>query len=666
MDGKRKAAAASSPDDSRAAKRQKNLPGTPRSDNIMAADTVAESGLIFLKTIRNTKDKTGRNIATHFHELPDPNEFPDYYTEIQMPISLNTIEVLLCANALNQGQALTPRLLQENLNNDEYQTISEVEGDMKRMISNAKQYNDRKSLLYEDADRIRKATSNWMVKHNPAYRDPVYQAVPTPVSETTTKPPPPASRPRRATVVEQQPPPSTPAPAPRSVKSVGRDSMSRQSVGTEENYTSDFTGKTLQEAQDQLVHEMIKYKDEDGLEIFQPFVWLPPRSLIDYYQVIKYLVSLKGVQKKVRGQLGKSTALGPTELKTWAAFEEEMSYIWRNCRQYNEDGSDMYNLSGEFEQIFKKRLAEAKAKVPEPKQQTLKLNMATKPSIKLKFGAGGTKDSPGPQSRGETPGGFDASTPGVIVDNSALERQRNHVNAGMNGMGRNPFSSSRNSSTPIPPLGRSTSAASPPVTNGVKNEMHPRQSPAMHSMRPMSATGTAMLPPSTTPQPMAAGSPHPPHINNHQYGHGPPSRLPQSANSTKAPSDFLIPNLTLSSHPQLGLSKPKTIVIPASPTLIHNSVTFSLPVQHHYLQITPRIPVARTDRPYRIFVIVNGTRMVEVVRPEKERQKGFPLYEGRLESGMVNRLEVECMTEKEGASKELLWEKMTVFVNLVR
>ena len=40
-----------------------------------------------------------------------------------------------------------------------------------------------------------------------------------------------------------------------------------------------------------------------------------------------------------------------TELKTWDAFENEMSYIWRNAREYNEDGSEISNLSYELEVI---------------------------------------------------------------------------------------------------------------------------------------------------------------------------------------------------------------------------------------------------------------------------------------------------------------------------
>ena len=58
------------------------------------------------------------------------------------------------------------------------------------------------------------------------------------------------------------------------------------------------------------------------------------------------------MQKKVRGVQGRNPPTGITELKSWSAFEEEVSWIWRNAREYNEDGSDIYILAGEFEVSF--------------------------------------------------------------------------------------------------------------------------------------------------------------------------------------------------------------------------------------------------------------------------------------------------------------------------
>lgn len=105
-----------------------------------------------------------------------------------------------------------------------------------------------------------------MVKHNPAYRDGNYVAVATPVpgedNSTPGKPIPritstpraahtPATldtveRPRRAAAVQ------TPAP-----------SKLRQSasVAPEEDDNPEYTGKTFQQAQEQIVRELVDYEE---------------------------------------------------------------------------------------------------------------------------------------------------------------------------------------------------------------------------------------------------------------------------------------------------------------------------------------------------------------------------------------------------------------------
>lgn len=86
-----------------------------------------------------------------------------------------------------------------------------------------------------------------------------------------------------------------------------------------------------------------------GLEIYTPFGNLPTRKLEDYYKVIRHPVSLKSVAKRTKGIHGRAPPSNVTDFKTWDAFEEEVSFIWRNAKVYNEDGSDMYNLAIDFE-----------------------------------------------------------------------------------------------------------------------------------------------------------------------------------------------------------------------------------------------------------------------------------------------------------------------------
>jgi Mg-chelatase subunit ChlI len=78
-----------------------------------------------------------------------------------MPISLQSIE--------------------KKLDNGEFRNLAELESYFKRMIANAKEYYPRSSSTFDDAERIRKAVSNYMTKTNPAYQKRGYQAVPTPL-----------------------------------------------------------------------------------------------------------------------------------------------------------------------------------------------------------------------------------------------------------------------------------------------------------------------------------------------------------------------------------------------------------------------------------------------------------------------------------------------------
>lgn len=104
---------------------------------------------------------SGRLVAGQFEKLLPRDENPDYYKQTRLPISLEVIE-----NKLNAG---------------EFATLTELESYCKRMVTNAKEYFPRNSQMYDDAERVRKALSNYMVKNNPAYQTKGYTAVPTPL-----------------------------------------------------------------------------------------------------------------------------------------------------------------------------------------------------------------------------------------------------------------------------------------------------------------------------------------------------------------------------------------------------------------------------------------------------------------------------------------------------
>lgn len=97
------------------------------------------------------------------------------------------------------------------------------------------------------------------------------------------------------------------------------------------------------------MHEIGTKAISSGLVIYTPFINLPARSLTDYYSVIKRPLSLKGAQKRVKGIHGRAPPTGISDYKSWEAFEQAVSLIWRNAQEYNEDGSEMFTLASDFE-----------------------------------------------------------------------------------------------------------------------------------------------------------------------------------------------------------------------------------------------------------------------------------------------------------------------------
>ncbi|KAK4998940.1 hypothetical protein LTR66_001930 [Elasticomyces elasticus] len=468
-----------------------------------------------------------------------------------------------------------------------------------------------------------------------------------------------------------------------------REHTAASSVVSADNVTDpgDFTGKTFQQAQEQIINELIKYTDDEGLEIFSIFAMLPSRSLTNYYALIKKPTSLSSVRKKVYGQEGRGAPTGRTFLKSWDAFETEVSWIWRNAREYNEDGSGVYNLAGELEEHFKMRLAAAKDQVDAPERLKITLPKAKeKEKIMISLGDRKNKPSPAPNA-----------APGVTIDNDALRRQRQMVQAGVNGhqtADHSPkpttISLKARSSSAVPPptpvsngTQPSAAAASPPLAvNNVKNENEQKtQTPA--------PTTTIVLPTSTAPEP-ARPSPRPPSSMPPPALH-PPSGSPLASQVVTAPAtqhnhvpiyptvpasaldnklrgpgksvaEAFLTNVTLTTHPHLKLPKPYSVVIPPSPTTTQQSLTVNLPNSHYLLRISPTVsPLLISGRQYKLFVTANNQRLIASPSLNGDPRR---IYDCSLQQG-VNRVDVEIAAMRDRGDM-LENEKLLLYVNLMR
>lgn len=76
---------------------------------------------------------------------------------------------------------------------------------------------------------------------------------------------------------------------------------------------------------------------------------MPPRALKDYYRMISDPLSLKKLQKMVKGVHGRGDVSGVSQFKSWAAFEEKAKLLWENAYFYNEEGSDIFELAQDLE-----------------------------------------------------------------------------------------------------------------------------------------------------------------------------------------------------------------------------------------------------------------------------------------------------------------------------
>ncbi|KAK5109818.1 hypothetical protein LTR62_006551 [Meristemomyces frigidus] len=634
----------SSTENGSASKKIRLLNSAPR-------NIVQDLGQTLINQLRNSKDKNGHLIATQFVELPPRDVLPDYYEFTKLPIALETIE--------------------DKLKRNTYPTMTALESDFKRLIQNAKSYNDPKSEIYENAERIRKLVYNYMKINNPQYtQDPNYISYPTPVPGENGGPVQNGSYVNGEDEVDSKPANLQESEKPqRAVSKTSEPPVNRKvslapSGGEEDDvYTGgnalDLTGMSFQDAQQNILSFLLHFTDSEGLEIYTPFTNLPSRKLEDYYQFTKHPVSIKGVGKRVRGVHGRAPPTNVTDFKTWDAFEEEVSFIWRNAQSYNEEGSDMYILADEFKQHFQSLMVDARAKVDEPARPSIKLG-GPKPKVTLNLNQ--HRNSPAPAV-------------GVQIDNEALARQKQMVNAGVNGQQHarpGPMTNGNaRSSTYVPTIeARPTTAGSP---SGLAVKPEKALTPAMSNSTPAAHTLTnGMMPPPSMRPPSGSPFPAPP---TSSYTFTAPAFLPPLPTRHYPAEAALLPTVTIQTHPQLPLPTPYHLNIPPHPTLSHQSTTITLPITHYYIQINPTISKELSmGRPYKLFVTLNGLRLNQRdTQFHADNGRRTHVYDGTLMQG-VNRVEVEVAAQKAGQGeggerleeRGLDVEKVTAFVNLMR
>lgn len=401
---------------------------------------------------------------------------------------------------------------------------------------------------------------------------------------------------------------------------------------------------------------------------------MPSRKLDDYYKLIKHPVSLQSLLKRARGVQGRSLPTGISDFKTWEQLGEEISYVWRNAQEYNEDESEMYQLAEDFKVCFaaafsprlqltplqthaESRLEEAKAQVEVPAPPKIKLG-GPKPKVTLNLSH------------------RSSLSPSVATD-TELPARPQATPADVNGGHKSANPAPITNGTPNPAISAPKLERPPSTTNaGSPHASVKSEKPATQSPAPVTTTATttttvngtmpppALRPPSNSPFPTPAFS---------NYIQQPPAiPMPPTPRRPYSRSEALLPSVTIATHPQLKINKPFSVKIPPHSSLTHQSTTVTLPTSHYFVQIAPTISQQLSmGRSYKMFVTLNGTRLNQrdtVFHADVGRRTH--VYEGSLASG-VNRIEVEVAAAKQEANGEMSTtgldvEKVTVYANLMR
>ncbi|CAI7588112.1 unnamed protein product [Penicillium discolor] len=433
---------------------------------------------------------------------------------------------------------------------------------------------------------------------------------------------------------------------------------------------ADFEGDSLQTAQDKIMSELTRLKDSDGEDVSYPFIGKPDRNLYrDYYEIIQHPVSLRSIQKRVRGTDSRKNSSKTTAYPTWQSFEEEVSYVWRNAREYNEDDSDISILAGVLENHFHRRVAEAKKLVPNPLEVHRTREM---PRIKLKAGTTMppmaqrlTLKMPGQSS--DTLSKNDGHPSDVTFNNESQGNTQDIAVAGL------PAGQEINRSPREFSLGQFDSPRSSTITTSSGSEQQQNSSmSAQGLLDSMSSAATVTIstsqnPPnasfdvsSDVPRHSSFGSAHyQPH-----FGYSPMDSLLRR--SGQDPRMALISNVRILTHASLSLQPDFCLDIPPSSLVSQQNITVHLPPSHSVLTVRPRLAASTSQRQVKIVALTGIQRL------HSSGDAATLSYDVHLHPGMT-KVDLQAIAgpargvPKSGPpGSDVDYERVTLFFNLLR
>ncbi|XP_059470820.1 protein polybromo-1 [Neocloeon triangulifer] len=258
-----------------------------------------ESGplLNLYEAVKSFTNSQGYRLSDPFRKLPSKRYYADYYKEIKNPIALSQIRA--------------------KIKNGHYGTVSEIAGDLNIMFENAKKYNRNDSKIYKDAVKLQKVMQS-KVQELLEY-DQESDSDEDDEGESESTP----AFPQTPVVRRGRPPGSLNKP-----KGKPEDLLRRKKFV-------------------QIYRTLIDYHD-DGRQPILMFMEKPSKKLYpDYYQVIEHPIDMLTIESNIKAD----------KYQNEDQLVSDFKLMFTNCRQYNEEGSVIYEDANKLERLLNHALS---------------------------------------------------------------------------------------------------------------------------------------------------------------------------------------------------------------------------------------------------------------------------------------------------------------------
>lgn len=304
--------------------------------------------------VRSYKSSNDVRLSDPFMRLPNRRYYPDYYDEIKRPTTLGKIKSKICAK--------------------QYANLNEMLDELNVMFKNALKYNKSDSQIYKDAQELQRqcfVKAKEYTDYEPTNDDLSIESEEENDEEEEEE-----EEEEPLTSIKKTS--STLAPY-RYKKSLNQSASLNTSYEPKKSVAKPPTEVELllRRRFRQLYKSLLNYCDEESRYPIDLFMEKPSKKdYPDYYEVIKEPIDMKTIDANIKSDRYSSE----DELL------KDFKLMFDNCREYNEDGSQIYLDADMLEAALYRKIAELDQGGKQSKKQKIaRINKSVYEKIRALF-----------------------------------------------------------------------------------------------------------------------------------------------------------------------------------------------------------------------------------------------------------------------------------------